>query len=242
MRYAKTSLLQQSVETRPRVSGRNAMRTMPAVPVLRKAASETTLPLQKKPDTQSQSDSLKSNIEHLSHYSLDEVRAHYHPDKSSLQQQQGKTKPTMQMKVDYDLPQLNAAPYNHMIQEKNSAHSKNCGCSSCSGTTQLKTGSVTLSVTQLYNGSGVIQLVCRFCKDVPGFDAEHKTGEVDVCPFAEEAEPESGKEKKKEVEAPKKWSKVSSNVKPGKGERDKRKRPGHGMMTKEQAERYVRDY
>lgn len=40
----------------------------------------------------------------------------------------------------------------------------------------------------------------------------------------------------------KKWSKKQSNVKMGKSEREKRKRKGHGMMSKEQARRYVPNY
>jgi hypothetical protein len=61
----------------------------------------------------------------------------------------------------------------------------------------------------------------------------------------QEDEPsEEAQEVQREVAAPKKqgWQKNAQGVKMGLGERDLRKRDDHGMMSKEQAKRYVKDY
>lgn len=183
MRYAKTSVPQQTTESQLRASGENAMRSMPAVPVLQKAEPEeelqmkrdvvqkvdpeeelplqgkfivqrqepeeelpvqgkfiiqrTTLaeeaPLQAKPNNTGMPDNLKTGIENLSGYSMDNVNVHYNSDKPAqlqalayaqgndihvasgqeqhlpheawhvVQQMQGRVQPTMQMKEGIDV-------------------------------------------------------------------------------------------------------------------------------------------
>ena len=94
-------------------------------------------------------------------------------------------------------------------------------------------------------GHAVVQRYCATCKAIDNKELEHS---VKNCPYYVEDTSDSEDEKKEEkkVEEPKKlqgWQKGGNQtVKMGKGERDKRKRKGHGMMSKEQARRYVSNY
>lgn len=72
--------------------------------------------------------------------------------------------------------------------------------------------------------AAVAQLAtCQYCKS-QGWKSNHKEGTPGVCPLGGPLNPKGGSPKQ------------------GKGERDMRKREGHGMMTKEQARRYVPGY
>jgi hypothetical protein len=87
-------------------------------------------------------------------------------------------------------------------------------------------------------------MYCETCKAIDGKELDHS---LKNCPYYVEEQSDDGGEKEQpKVEEPPKlqgWQKKGSQkVKMGKGERDLRKRKGHGMMSKEQAGRYVPGY
>ncbi|MDP4209264.1 MAG: EndoU domain-containing protein [Bacteroidota bacterium] len=126
MERLKTTVQNKTSESQHGSSSVNA-RIMQAVPVLQKTAPDEDL-LQKNPNNTGLPDNLKSGIENLSGYSLDDVKVHYNSDKPTqlqalayaqgtdihvapgqekhlpheawhvVQQKQGRVQPTLQMK------------------------------------------------------------------------------------------------------------------------------------------------
>jgi hypothetical protein len=127
MMQSKTTIQHKRAEEQKGTSGARALRSMQAVPVLQKAAPNEEL-LQKKPNNTGLPDNLKSGVENLSGFSMDDVKVHYNSDKPAqlqalayaqgtdihvapaqekhlpheawhvVQQKQGRVQPTMQMK------------------------------------------------------------------------------------------------------------------------------------------------
>jgi hypothetical protein len=143
MENTKSTVQNKTTENHHSFSGNGATRAMPAVPVLQKAEADEALqpekpivqkvgtekePLQTKPNNTGLPDNLKSGVENLSGYSMDDVKVHYNSDKPAqlqalaytqgtgihvapgqeqhlpheawhvVQQMQGRVQPTMQMK------------------------------------------------------------------------------------------------------------------------------------------------
>jgi hypothetical protein len=121
-------------------------------------------------------------------------------------------------------------------------HAKGCSCGACGLQASVATMRPTLQAKAISASMGPVQLVT--CP-IHGTDADYDGHSDRKCPDMQEPEDDKKAEAApvKEVEIPKKkgWQK-QSGVKAGKSERDKRKRKGHGMMTKNQARRYVPNY
>ena len=96
------------------------------------------------------------------------------------------------------------------------AHGPGCGCAGCAG--QAISAAPTLQAKVEGGGKDVVQLNCKYCGSSKHINKN--------CPIG----PNGGN--------PNRGTPVTA----GKGERDLRKRKGHGMMTKEQAKRYVPKY
>ncbi|MDP4209263.1 MAG: DUF4157 domain-containing protein [Bacteroidota bacterium] len=127
MENSKSTIQNKTTENNHSFSGNNATRTMPAVSVIQKAEHEA-LPVQTKPNNTGLPDNLKTGIENLSGYSMDDIKVHYNSPKPAqlqalayaqgtdihvapgqeqhlqheawhvVQQKQGRVHPTMQMK------------------------------------------------------------------------------------------------------------------------------------------------
>ncbi|MDD5035844.1 MAG: DUF4157 domain-containing protein [Methylococcaceae bacterium] len=178
-----------------------------------------------------------------------------------VQQAQGRVKPTMQMKDGMPVndsqgleqeADVMGVKANKTAQLHRADGSPGCGCPSC--TSQRKSASKAPIVESgLAAGAwnipsiqmkGVLQLYCETCMAIDGVEREHS---LKNCPHYAESDSDTDETyEEKELEEPKKkqgWQKSgNSKVKMGKGERDLRKRSGHGMMTKEQAKRYIPGY
>ncbi len=143
MENLKSTIQNKATENHQSFSGNNATRTMPSVPVFQKAEAGEALqmersvvqkvevenePFQTKPNTTGIPDNLKSGVENLSGFSMDDVKVHYNSSKPAqlqalayaqgtdihiapgqeqhlpheawhvVQQKQGRVQPTMQMK------------------------------------------------------------------------------------------------------------------------------------------------
>lgn len=129
MQQSHTTTQHKSADNQQGASGINASRNLPAVSVLQKTAPEEEL-LQKKPNNTGMPDNLKSGVENLSGFSMDDVKVHYNSSKPTqlqahayaqgtdihmapgqekhlpheawhvVQQKQGRVQPTMQMKEE----------------------------------------------------------------------------------------------------------------------------------------------
>ena len=207
-----------------------------------------------KPNNTSLPDNLKSGIESLSGMSMDSVKVHYNSSQPAqlnalayaqgtdihvapgqeqhlpheawhvVQQAQGRVKPTMQMKEgvpvnddrslehEADVMGVKAVQVMQSPVDSASVHAKGCGCSSCTVTQRQAPSTI-----QAVEGP-VAQLNCKYC----GSDKHNNKN----CPYGTDTGNPNHR----------------MSVMKGKGERDKRKREGHGMMTKDQAKRYVPNY
>lgn len=152
--------------------------------------------------------------------------------------------------------QPGAAPGPAAVQLQSAGCSTGCGCASCSpsmestsaaptGVSGLAAAAGSTTLVQRKSeappvGNGVVQLFCGVCAAL-GEDSDHGKR---TCPYRDESEEELVPEEV--IEGPEKvpgWKKKGkAKVKVGKGERELRKRKGHGMMTKDQARRYVPNY
>lgn len=198
-------------------------------------------------------ENLRAGISQLSGYAMDDVKVHYNSSRPAqlhahayaqgtqihlapgqekhlpheawhvVQQKQGRVKPTMQMKggvkvndnrgLEKEADQMGIRAL-QMKAKSGDAHAKGCSCATCSGSAvQRKEAEVVQE-----KSAEVVQLNCKHCGS-----ADHNNKN---CPIG----PASGNPNH------------NAPVKKGKGERDMRKRQGHGMMSKDQAKRYVKGY
>jgi hypothetical protein len=121
------------------------------------------------------------------------------------------------------------------------AHANGCSCVSCTGASMQHSGLQAVQAKSMGNNLMVYQLAkCPLCSQLPDYD-DHSDRN---CPLMRDESSEV-EEVAKEIKSEKipGWKKKGGKgVKMGKGERELRKRDGHGMMTKDQAKRYVPDY